>query len=756
MTQAIDTRVFLLDRSRQGPLGRLVVDLVKYGAASGAALVLDAGTLLVLTKLGVNYLVAAATGFLAGLVLVYALSVRYVFRDARALHPSHEALGFLLTGVIGLLLNEALMGFFVGYCGLAVALAKIPTVAFVFTFNFTVRRSLLFSHEAKSWAADVDARAADLRALGARLAATPLWAVVLLALLASTAFTFTHAREVWTTGAFFDTDDAMRAVQVRDLLAGQSWFDMAAYRLDPPQGVFSHWSRIVDVPLAAMESFFRLFLSAQHAELVTRLLFPSLLLAALFALSPWFAKTLAPAASPRLAVLLALLSGADFVQFVPGRIDHHAPQIVLLMIALGAYLRGLDDAKARAMLAACAAMALSLAISLENLPFFAVMLAAAPLLFVLDGEKMRAPLAWLAGGLLAALPATYVATVGPSRYLVAACDAYSSVYLAAFVVGAAGLGLLSLLAARLATPRARSFAVGAAGVAVIATFAGVAPNCLGDPLGGIDPLVRELWLSHVTEATPLWKLYNKSPNTIPVTALPVLIGLAVALVQGFCAEGVARLRWFVASGVIVIGFLGGLLWQVRIFTSITPLAMAPLTLLVAGLATRFAGSFNAFTRALCAGVFCLALSPAGLAAFLPAKEDVSGGEIHKPEAAVCRKPDVLAKLAVLPPSKIAASFDFAPYLLAYTQHSAFSGPYHRDNHGNRIVMDAFMGSPDAAERILRDAGAQIVLWCPGEPAGFVKRAPEALAALLAKGEAPAWLEPLSIEGIEPLQVYRLR
>jgi len=62
---------------------------------------------------------------------------------------------------------------------------------------------------------------------------------VTLALLGAIGLTFSHAQEVWRTGAFFDTDDAMRAVQVRDLLAGQSWFDMTSWRLDPPNGVFS-------------------------------------------------------------------------------------------------------------------------------------------------------------------------------------------------------------------------------------------------------------------------------------------------------------------------------------------------------------------------------------------------------------------------------------------------------------------------------------------------------------------------------------
>ena len=140
---------FFVDKSRRGEVGpraRFLVDLLRYGAASAAALVVDAGTLLLLVSFfGVNYLVAASIGFLAGLAAVYVLSVRFVYDDARMLSPAQEAAGFLVTGLIGLLLTQASMALLVGACGLAVGAAKVPTVALVFLFNFLSRRMLLFS-----------------------------------------------------------------------------------------------------------------------------------------------------------------------------------------------------------------------------------------------------------------------------------------------------------------------------------------------------------------------------------------------------------------------------------------------------------------------------------------------------------------------------------------------------------------------------------------------------------------------------------
>jgi len=127
-------------------LPRILVDLLRYGAASAVALIVDAAALLLLVASGVNYLVAAAIGFLSGLVTVYALSVRYVFDKRRMLRPSQEVAGFLATGLIGILLTQTSMGLLVGLCGVPVGAAKIPTVALVFLFNFLSRRALLFSN----------------------------------------------------------------------------------------------------------------------------------------------------------------------------------------------------------------------------------------------------------------------------------------------------------------------------------------------------------------------------------------------------------------------------------------------------------------------------------------------------------------------------------------------------------------------------------------------------------------------------------
>ena len=62
-----------------------------------------------------------------------------------------------------------------------------------------------------------------------------------------------------------DGDDVMRLVQVRDLLQGQSWFDLTQSRLGPEGGTLMHWSRLVDLPIAAIAALFTPFLGQDAA-----------------------------------------------------------------------------------------------------------------------------------------------------------------------------------------------------------------------------------------------------------------------------------------------------------------------------------------------------------------------------------------------------------------------------------------------------------------------------------------------------------
>src|SRR5436190_3431293 len=78
-----------------------------------------------------------------------------------------------------------------------------------------------------------------------------------------------------------DTDDAVRLVTVRGLLAGAPWFDTTLPRIGAPEPLVSHWSRLIDAPLAALIGALTPLVGPDWAELATRIIWPALLFFAL-------------------------------------------------------------------------------------------------------------------------------------------------------------------------------------------------------------------------------------------------------------------------------------------------------------------------------------------------------------------------------------------------------------------------------------------------------------------------------------------
>ena len=119
---------------------------VRYFGASAAALAVDFGTYSGLIRLaGWNYLVAAPVGFSLGIVLIYLLCIRWVFRHRRLKDARAEFALFVLLAVAGLALNQAIVYAGVERLGLVYELAKVASAGVVFCFNFATRKLLLFT-----------------------------------------------------------------------------------------------------------------------------------------------------------------------------------------------------------------------------------------------------------------------------------------------------------------------------------------------------------------------------------------------------------------------------------------------------------------------------------------------------------------------------------------------------------------------------------------------------------------------------------
>ena len=579
----------------------------------------------------------------------------------------------------------------------------------------------------------------------------PVLLALIVALPIALAMSWPRTVTIWRTGTFSDTDDAMRAVQLRDWMAGQGWFDLTATRLNPPDGVFMHWSRVVDVPLAVLVRGFDLVLPPDLAERAARILFPVSLQAALIAAMASTARILAGPAAAVPAALLIVLGGISYGQFVPGRIDHHAPQILLLTLMTGATLASLDPARARSAAVVGLCVAVSLAISLENLPFMVAILAAAPVAWAIVGERMRPTLLWLALGLAVMVPALFLATVAPSRYGIVSVDAFSILHLAAVLLGAAGLLTLAI-ATRFRPGAARRWAMlGATGTVIILLLVVLFPTGLQGPYDGIDALVQSVWLDHVTEAQPLLDAVRERPDTFSLVTAPLLAGGAAAIVALVTTPGLARARWALVVVLVMIGFAGAL-WEVRVVSSLQPLALLGGAWAVARAASVARERASAPHYALAAGLMLLFSSVGWAFVPMPAMSSERAAELGGGQA--CRDAGALAPLAELPAGLAFAPIDLGSHLLAETRLAVVAAPYHRNIRGNHAVLLGFLASPDAAHHLIAAAGARYVILCPGsvQTSVLARADPDGLAAALVAGRVPDWLKPVPLAST-PYRVY---
>jgi hypothetical protein len=90
--------------------------------------------------------------------------------------------------------------------------------------------------------------------------------LVLLFWLATVAYMIVNRWSAIRGFALGDTDDNMRMMQVRALLAGQGWYDLRQYRMNPPYGADIHWSRLVDLPIAGLKLAFTPLFGGRIAE----------------------------------------------------------------------------------------------------------------------------------------------------------------------------------------------------------------------------------------------------------------------------------------------------------------------------------------------------------------------------------------------------------------------------------------------------------------------------------------------------------
>ena len=368
--------------------------------------------------------------------------------------------------------------------------------------------------------------------------------------------------------ALGDTDDNMRIMQVRALLAGQDWFDLRQYRLNPPPGLDIHWSRLVDLPIAAIILLLKPFVGSFWAERIACGVAPLLPLGVTMAGLAFTVRRLVSRVAWPLALVFLLGATATMLMFMPERIDHHGWQLACLSLTVAGLA---DPQRERGGALVGIASAASLTIGLELLPYAAMAGAIVALRWVLDREdapRLQAYALSLGGG-----TALGFAAFASYANRVPRCDALTPVYLTAMVAAGATLFVLARV-----NPARREVRLGLAvvgGIALAAAFAALFPQCLGRP-EQVSPELARNWLDNVREAKPIFKHPFRLGFTI--AALPI-VGLIGAVLATWRARGTQRLSAWLPVLLFSSFAAAMLLWQVRAGPSAQLLAVPGATAL---------------------------------------------------------------------------------------------------------------------------------------------------------------------------------
>lgn len=549
--------------------------------------------------------------------------------------------------------------------------------------------------------------------------------------------------------ALGDTDDNLRMMQVRGLLAGQGWYDLRQHKLNPPLGADIHWSRFVDLPIAGIRLTLAPLIGGVAAEKTAVAVAPLLPMAvAMAAVAAAVRRLVAPRAFA-LAIAILLCGHSVRNQWAPLRIDHHGWQLALLAVAVA----GLTDPKrARGGALLGLATALSLVIGLEMLLYLALIGGIAVLLWVRDPEQGRRLATY--GASVAGGTALGFLLFASEANRAPVCDALSPVWLSVVAAGGAiavGLALLS--------PRSWPVRLGLAalaGAALAAGFALVWPHCLGR-LEGASPELIELWLGNVREARPLYR--HGYAVATGVAALPVagLIGYSVMLWRHRRNEAKLVLWAATAAPALLAALL--LLWQSRAGPAAQLLAVPGATALAWIVIAWIFSSRFLLVRVL--GTVAAFLLVSGILAqqaltFIPQKPKPGMKKVNEANR-LCPTLWALKPVAQVPRGQVLTFVDLGPRLITVTHHDAVAGPYHRNGRDIIDVMRAFRGSAENARATIERRRIDYVLICPGlsESTIYASQAKDGFYTELAAGKPPAWLEPVKLPADSPYRMWRV-
>ena len=563
-----------------------------------------------------------------------------------------------------------------------------------------------------------------------------------------------------------DIDDTIRLVQIKDYLAGQSWFNTDQYRMGLAGGTDMHWSRIPDIPIIVLTYIFDLFMPQERALIWAYSVWPPLsafvLIYGCFIGAKHWAHDNAASKIKIFILCLLGLFVITFHRFAPGSIDHHNLQLGFLGLCVGFVL----DPKLRfwPYFISGFALAMSIAIGAEIYVFAAIICGFIALHWAYHGRAASFAAQGFGLGFAITLLAAFFGTVAPSEYRLIHCDALSMITVTVGALGGLGLAIAANLDSRKSDPTnwlKRGCALGALGVICAAVLVFQAPQCLVNPLDSLPQDVTRLWLDNIEEARPIThKSLERSiiiPHMLgaPVVAIIVLcLGLRRQFRKGLSETPYNQASYQMGQHILllslIIAALGLTAYQIRFYPFAFVFAIIPLAGWISKVYTdtkRENPDSVAYLAALIISApFAWEIPGKAFKALLANDTE---NTLLEPQAQ-CVSADVIKSFKALPVGTVLAGPDMSGHILMQTSHRVVSGNYHRNFEGIATQIQIAVSDPDKAGHLIWDNDIDYVYFCNSATSTAIYKAENSkgLTANLSQGLIPDYLDAVSDPGLE--------
>lgn len=552
-----------------------------------------------------------------------------------------------------------------------------------------------------------------------------------------------------------DNDDVMRLVQVRDLLAGQGWFDLTQTRLGL-DGTLMHWSRLIDLPIASLVLLFRPIAGPERAEAIALAIWPILLVVPLLAAMGLAGRRIGGPQCMNFCLGLTAIVATSGNRFHAGSIDHHNVQLVLVATMAAMVVDRRYGAMSFAIAGVAAAMAI--AIGVETTPFVAVICLVVAVLWAWEGRAFAAAAIAFGVALAATVTVAFFLTVPPHLYRVVTCDNLSVAFVSLSVTGGILLALAAAAASRFERPM-RFAALGVNGALVAGVLLAIAPECLHNPLADLDPLLHELWLDAVSEARSFPAIATQNPSALGALYFCGLYAMAICAWRTRRAD--STVLYLTLLALVALNW-GISLIQVRAAVFASLLAILPISLLLVDLRARALASVRA-PGAWLVYIFAIFISLPmvwAVAGELVANSSENAAETAKrrEEPRRCHSAEAMADLQKIEPTLVVGPSNIGAWILRFTKHSALSAPYHRNPEGMLAELKIGLAAPNEASGMLKRLGDPVLAFCAKDPQTrmIIAKSPKGFYGQLDDGRIPEFLEALPVKSGTGLQLFRLK